>query len=178
MSAITVAQGIGYLTVREVDCLQAIARLLPSDPLCVNIGSGAGTSVLAVYEARPDARIVDIDINPLNGLDQLIVEGVTADWRYRRLTGDSKSIAFDQLYDYLFIDGDHTEPGIRGDLLAWLPRARAGAYILLHDYWPYPEDHELAGVDYWPNVKIVADELLGFDHVVTDIDRIRSYQIP
>lgn len=177
MSAYAVAEGVGYLTRKEVDCLKEVARLLPPNPICVNIGSGAGTSVLAIYEARDDARIVDVDIDPANGVEQLTAEGITADRRYERLTGDSKTIGFDRFYDYLFIDGDHSEAGIRGDLAAWLPRGVKGAYVVLHDYWPYPADHALAGVDYWPFVKRVADEVLGLDSVVSDIDRIRVYQL-
>lgn len=177
MSAHSIAQGIGYLTPREVDCIKLIAERLPEHPLCVNIGSGAGTSVLALYEARADAKIVDIDINPENGIAQLTEAGALADPRYQRLLGASQTIEFHAVYDYLFIDGDHTEDGIRGDLGAWLWRGKPKAFLLVHDYWPYPADHELAGVDYWPDVRRVCDELMAGFVVIADIGRIRVYQL-
>ena len=169
--------GFGYLTVRELNAIQQIAKLLPPNPLCVNIGSGAGTSVVAVLEARSDAKVIDVDIDPLNGVAQIREAGYLDSPRYERIIADSKTIKWPYLCDYLFVDGDHTEPGIRGDLLTWLPRVQKGGYVLLHDYWPYPADHELAGVDYWPDVRKAADEMMNPHDVILDVDRLRIYQL-
>lgn len=40
------------------------------------------------------------------------------------------------LYDFMFIDGDHTLPGIAQDFFTWFPRLRVGGTILLHDVNP------------------------------------------
>ena len=176
MSANDLAVGFGYITVRELNCIQQIVKLLPPDPICVNIGSGAGTSVVAVLEARPDAKVVDVDIDPLNGVTQIREAGYLYSGRYTRIVSDSKIVRWPHKCQYLFIDGDHSEPGIRGDLVTWLPCVAKGGYILLHDYWAYPPDHELAGRIDWPNVREVADEVLAAYAVVMDVDRIRVYQ--
>lgn len=170
------AVGFGYITVKELNAIQQIAVLLPPAPLCVNIGSGAGTSVIAVLEARSDAKIVDVDIEAMNGIVQIQEAGYLNSGRYERIISDSKLVKWPYLCDYLFIDGDHTDPGIRGDLEVWLPRVRKGGYVLIHDYWPYPADHELAGVDYWPDVRKVANEIMSDYTVVLDVDRLRVYQ--
>ena len=86
-------------------------------------------------------------------------------------------MTFTKKIDYLFIDGDHMENGVRRDCVAWLPHMNAGGYVLFHDYWPYPADHALAGVDYWPHVRMVADEVMKDAAVVLDSDRLRVYQV-
>lgn len=171
------AVGFGYITVKELNAIQQVAALLPPDPVCVNIGSGAGTSVIAVLEARRDAKVIDVDIDPDNGIVQINEAGYLNSGRYERIVSDSKLVKWPYLCDYLFIDGDHTDPGIRGDLAVWLPRVRKGGYVLIHDYWPYPPDHELAGVDYWPDVRRVVNEVMDANSVVLDSDRLRVYQI-
>jgi len=174
--AAELVQGFGYITVRELVAIQEIVKLLPPDPVCVNIGSGAGTSVIAVLEARPDAHVVDVDIDAMNGVAQIREAGYLYSGRYTRIVNDSKLVDWPHECSYLFIDGDHTDPGIRGDLVTWLPHVVKGGYILLHDYWPYPPDHELAGRDYWPDVRKVADEVMAAYAVIVDVDRIRAYQ--
>jgi len=36
--------------------------------------------------------------------------------------------------DFVFLDGDHSEPGVAADLAAWAPRVRAGGWLGGHDY--------------------------------------------
>jgi hypothetical protein len=146
------AKGIGYLFVDEVDEIVRIAKQLPANAICANIGSGAGTSVLAVLLNRDDVMLYDIDITPDNGVAQMREFGKDDPRYWRRLTGDSKSIAYDgPPLDYLFVDGDHSDAGLRGDLAAWLPRCNPDAWVLIHDY----------SRDVWPDVARVTDEVMG-----------------
>ena len=179
MSALDIAKGIGYLTVKEVNEIKRIASMLPADPIAVNIGSGAGTSVIAVLEERSDVMLFDVDLDLSHGRTQLIEEGYFADARLHRIEGDSSDVGerFPATVDYLFVDGDHVMPGVQRDCAAWLPKMRPGGFVLFHDYWPYPADHELAGVNYWPDVKAVADVAMQGALVVADVDRIRVYQV-
>jgi predicted O-methyltransferase YrrM len=65
------------------------------------------------------------------------------------LRGDSVDMAAsleDGSLDFVFIDGDHTEPGFRRDLLAWAPKVKADGVVFGHDYS-------------WPTVQRVLDEL-------------------
>lgn len=179
MSALDIAKGLGYLTVNEVEAIKAIAQRLPRDPIGVNIGSGAGTSVIAILEECQDIILYDVDLDLANGASQLAEEGYREDARLRRVQGDSAEVGrrFTLPIDYLFIDGDHFAPGVLADCEAWLPHMKSNGYVLFHDYHPYPADHDLAGVDYWPDVRAVADEQMRGAVIVLDADRLRVYQI-
>lgn len=149
---IKLAQGIGYLYLDELQAIIEVAEQLPPTPVCANIGSGAGTSALAVMLTRPDATLYDIDITPDNGQAQMREFGLIDSPRYHRLTGDSKTIAYDgPILDYLFVDGDHSAAGLRGDLRTWLTRVANGGVVLIHDYER----------DVWPDVRRVTDEVMG-----------------
>ena len=180
MSAFDIAIGQGYLTVNEVKAIKDIAHRLPRDPIGVNIGSGAGTSAIAILEEVNDITLYDVDLDLNHGKDQLRECGYHEDIRLKRIQGDSAEVGRDFTLgvDYLFIDGDHFEPGVRADCRAWLPHMRSGGFVLFHDYHPYPPDHDLAGVDYWPHVRMVADEVMTGYTVVLDADRLRVYQLP
>lgn len=180
MSSFDIAIGQGYLTINEVKAIKETCHFLRRNPIGVNIGSGAGTSAIAVLEEVGDITLYDIDLDLAHGAAALRELGYHQDARLKRVQGDSAEIgrAFEGEIDYLFIDGNHSEDGVRADCQAWLPHMRSGGFVLFHDYWPYPADHELAGVDYWPHVRMVADEMMtGYD-VVLDSDRLRVYQLP
>jgi predicted O-methyltransferase YrrM len=177
-TALELAVAFDYLTVREVGCIKTYVQRMPHFSVGVNIGSGAGTSVLAALEERSDITLYDIDLNLLNASDQYRLAGVEGDGRLIRMEGDSKHLpwTYGQIH-YLFVDGDHSEEGIRGDLHEWVPRVAPGGFILLHDFWPYPSDHPQAGIDWWPAVRSAALEMLDDYAVVADVDRIRVYQV-
>lgn len=179
MSAVELAIGQGYLTVKEVEAIKSIVHLLPSNAIGVNIGSGMSTSTIAVLEDAPDITLYDIDLDLSHGATPLREHGYHEDIRLKRIQGDSGIVGLTFLFkiDYLFIDGDHLETGVRADCKAWLPRMNSGGYVLFHDYWPYPADHALAGVDYWPHVRLVADEEMKDATVIMDADRLRVYQV-
>lgn len=148
---------LGYLDHDEIDLLQATAMRLPKNPLTANIGAGAGTSALAIAEARPDAMIYSVDISPggpLGGLEgeRNAFDGAGMKWP-NQILGDSKAVgklwAGDK-FDMIFIDADHSEEGIRGDIAAWMPHLKPGGFVVFHDYTMHM----------WPAVKVVVDELI------------------
>ncbi len=53
----------------------------------------------------------------------------------------------DKFFNFVFLDGDHGESGLRADIAAWLPKVRAGGMLLLHDI-------------NWPGARAMADALL------------------
>ena len=179
MTAVQLAIGQGYLTVKEVEAIKEVVRLLPVNAIGVNIGSGMATSTIAILEEQTEITLYDVDIDLTHGAQQLSEHGYDADPRLKRIQGDSGivGLTFQDQIDYLFVDGDHTESGILADCVAWLKHVKAGGYVLFHDYWPYPDDHALAGVDYWPAVRKVVDEVLHDATVVMDVVRIRVYRL-
>lgn len=48
--------------------------------------------------------------------------------------------------DFVFLDADHTEEGIRRDIEAWAPKVKKGGMVLGHDL-------------HWPTVRMVIDEI-------------------
>ncbi len=40
------------------------------------------------------------------------------------------------VFDFAFIDGDHTYEGVRADWLMWSPLVRSGGLVAFHDTWP------------------------------------------
>ena len=146
-----VANWLTYLTLAEVDALKAIVKSLPSNPEVVNIGAGGGTSGLAIMEAREDVRLTTIDVtlesSPMGCLvaeTQVLTDaGILPDavHRYRQIHGDSKKIGLHWknhsggwLANFVFVDGDHSYEGARGDISIWLNRVRPGGIIAVHDY--------------------------------------------
>lgn len=146
----------GYLTHPEIDMLKRITRTLLPNPLIVNIGAGAGTSTLAFLEARKDALIFSIDIltnerevttNEHLRLAEIDLQDAQ---RVIRVWGDSKVVG--QVWrwqtDLVFVDGDHEQAGIVGDLQAWKGRVKYGGWLVFHDY----------GSPRWPHVKETVDK--------------------
>lgn len=52
------------------------------------------------------------------------------------------------VYDFAFIDGDHTYEGVREDWLNYSPMVRPGGLVAFHDTWPNFDRHE-PGVVRW-----------------------------
>lgn len=134
-----------YLLDGEVELLHNLARSLRQGAQIINIGAGAGTSALAFLEARGDLQVTTVDKqmepSPLGGLgSEAVVVKESGYWgqlRYRQIHGDSKEVGqywSEGYVDLVFIDGDHSYEGCRGDIEAWRPHVRAGGYIVLHDF--------------------------------------------
>lgn len=177
MSSTDLRNAFHYLYEAELPYLKELANLLPANPAVVNIGAGAGTSGLALMESRPDLFLITIDItaesSPFGCLEaeetELRKSGYWDQGRNLQVHADSKKVAPDwwgspnDKVDMVFIDGDHSYVGCKGDILAWLPHIKDGGIIAVHDY----KKHELP-VDFansphpmpWPGVDEAVDELL------------------
>lgn len=179
-----------YLFPEELEVLKEFSRCLYDEerPVIINIGAGAGTSALAFLESNPLVRVYSIDIqkedSPLGCLyaELAAVEAASPLFWFRlnQFHGDSKEIGkhwqdkgtpdnpypFYGLANIVFIDGDHSYEGCRGDIEAWLPNLRSGGLLLIHDY---NKEEVIAAMDYdpatmphykeWPGVNQAVDEL-------------------
>jgi predicted O-methyltransferase YrrM len=142
--ALKVARAFGYMYDWEVLTLQVIVRSLPLNAMIINIGAGAGTSGLAMAEARldllPNIYTVDIaqDGGPLGGL--VSEQHAFRDYNtplVNQILGDSYDVgmAWDKgPVDLVFVDGNHSSLGVERDIDAWLPFVKNGGYMLFHDY--------------------------------------------
>ena len=157
-----------YLVDGEVEFLQELASSLSADPVVVNIGAGVGTSCLTFLEARWDINVVTVDNQaeepPVDSGSSLRKEEASLReagmWGHRhyQVHGDSKEIGktWPDPVDMVFVDGDHSYGGCRGDIEAWAPHVRTGGVIAIHDYDAL---HRGDNTWYAPIVRAVDDTL-------------------
>ena len=154
---------------------ELIQGINKKDPVIINIGAGAGTSGLAALESREDAIVHTIDVtdepNPLGCLsgERLVVGQAgldhLADVRWFQHHGDSKAIGRKWMIkvDMVYIDGDHTYEGCRGDIEAWLPHLRTGGLIVIHDYGK----QDLPVNEFGPHPKVLMEIDRAVDELLT-----------
>jgi predicted O-methyltransferase YrrM len=133
-----------YLFVEELVELQRLARMLPDNPVVVNIGAGAGTSGLAFRESRPDLWLFTVDKqraeSPLGCLvaeEKVLRDAGLWDDQVQQIHGDSKEFGSNWLgdpVDMVFVDGDHSYEGCAGDIEAWIPNLKPGGLLAVHDF--------------------------------------------
>lgn len=170
-----------YLYPAEVPTLKWLVQSLPPHPLVVNIGAGAGTSGLAILESRPDAWLVTVDIQDESSpFGCLVAErdvvnraglGDIFGFRWFQIHADSKEVGRNYRHWFanltkmpamVFVDGDHSYEGCKGDIEAWMPHLAPGGIIAVHDFEkerlaPNPDGpHPLP----WPGVSQAVHELL------------------
>lgn len=137
----TLQAAFGYLFVEEVQALKEIVRMLPSDPEVLQIGAGAGTSSLAILEARDDVHLTTIDIeagdSPFGSLfaERKVVTEAGHINRLMQIHGDSKQIDLRPVtFDMVFIDGDHSYEGCYSDITRWATYIVPDGIMAIHDY--------------------------------------------
>jgi predicted O-methyltransferase YrrM len=188
--SISLQKAFKYLFPAEVPALKDLARSLPPNPVVINIGAGAGTSGLLFMESRPDLFLYTIDIqrdnSPFGCLfaeEQVLRAAGFGDYprRWMQFHGDSKEYGkgwqslclklFDNVrmgiathkVDFVFIDGDHSYEGCKGDIEAWLPNIKPGGIIAIHDYKKHLLQYDESTCPHprpWPGVDRAVDELL------------------
>jgi predicted O-methyltransferase YrrM len=174
-TARNVAEWLGYLTVRELDAIKTLARLLPPRPLVVNIGAGAGTVTLGILEERDDALIFSIDVKTnedeinTNEHLRLAEAGYSETGQVIRVWGDSKIVGKRWRWpaDLIVVDGDHTQAGLQGDIDAWLHHVRPGGIIAYHDYTR----------KHWPDVQPTVDAAMTGAQQLLWVDTLIAYRV-
>lgn len=113
------------LTMAEREWLRDQAAALPADAVIVHIGVDRGASVLCSRAGNPEAAIIgiDLDLGKFEGHQDSMTALVEV---------DSRRYAMDGEVDFLFIDGDHEEEGVKADIENWLPSVQG--VVAFHDY--------------------------------------------
>ena len=122
----------------------------------VEIGRFTGGSTLVMGMANEAIPIFSIDISPRDDKalrDILDANGIGDN--IELITADSRKISsihgrsFENTFDFLFIDGDHSRAGCLADINAWWPRLSPGGMMVLHDCYAshtYESAEALQGV--------------------------------
>lgn len=155
VTAKSLAEKHKLLTVSEVHALQSVKDLLPSDPVIVNIGAGAGTSALAFLEMAPDAWLttVDRDEDAVRKEYNALQDSGLDLKRYTVIISDSIETAKvwpDKGIDLLFMDGAHHYDYVKQEINSWASFVNPGGFIFIHDCG--------VGNHAWEQVKRAVDE--------------------
>lgn len=143
----------------EIDSLIKISKLLPNDPIIVEIGTYLGGTTVRLAEIRPDSKITTIDccnhgdnwIEPYGEyVQKYIVEQVLKDKVSKQhllnnihrfdniqfIEGYSPSCIsnWNTPLDLYFEDGDHSNPHLAKNLQFWSKYIKQGGYLAAHDY--------------------------------------------
>ena len=98
---------------------------------CDNIGHAYGIDTWWTYGSDPfkmglkNLNIARQSLHPFIGKNlSLIIDNSTK----------AHEMFPDEHFDYVFIDGDHTEVGCYRDLVSWYPKVKQGGLFAGHDY--------------------------------------------
>jgi predicted O-methyltransferase YrrM len=154
--------------------IEALLDLLATDAPrgVLEIGTArGGTLFLLAYVASDDATLISIDLRysgpcgnagyppafePLfNSFarEQQVIELIRGDSHSDETRAEVERVLGQRAVDFLLIDGDHTETGVRRDFTMYSPLVRRDGYIALHDI--VPGRRELSGgvPDFWNDLK-------------------------
>jgi cephalosporin hydroxylase len=161
-----------FIAIQVASELTALGEILaerrPERALEIGTAHG-GTLFFLTRLASPQATIVSIDLPGGNFGGGYTRIGA---WLYKRfarrkqrlqlLQGDSQTrdmrdrveaVLGGQALDYLFIDGDHSYPGVKCDFEMYGPMVRKGGLIALHDIVEGPPE-KIGGVPrFWRETK-------------------------
>lgn len=167
----------GYLSIGEVTALKNLAAYLPRDAVAVNIGSGMGTSALALLELKNDLYVHSIDIEDESHFGSLRRErealqeaGLWDPSRINQIHGDSREVGKTWEHgpiDLVFVDDGHCYEHVKGDIETWLPYIRDGGLMFFHDYKG----------QYDIGVSQAVDELMTGYERVTHVDTLVAFRI-
>lgn len=126
------------LGLEEITELRQAVNSLQTDAMIINVGPGAGTSAIAMCEARPDCTIYSV------GLENSLYErerGIEFAERCQLVQLDGGSLHVAQAWwrgpvDLVFIDAEHTYEACKADFVAWDQLLRIGGFMIFHDNNP------------------------------------------
>lgn len=172
----------GWMDPADLKFLFEQSRLIPDGGKIVELGSWVGRSITALLLGYPhpglvwsidtfdgvfkgEDAVIHLDRPPLDvfkenvynatGMCPNIIQGNSA---------DSAVFFEDDSIDFLFIDADHSEQGVRKDITNWLPKMKQKSIMSGHD-WGYGP------------VQTAVNALLGAP-AVTESGNIWCVQIP
>lgn len=140
-----VRQWLNYITKGELAYLKGLAKASRPGAKFINIGAGGGTSGTAFMESNPNIKVWTIDpqkeSSPFGCLEgeRAVLEaaGLWPSDRYTAIHARSQDFAKEWdggKVDVVFVDGDHTYEGLKGDIEGWMPHLKRGGLFLVHDY--------------------------------------------
>lgn len=112
--------------------------------VCAEIGVGHGLFSKWLLEHCPDITLYSIDpystglpefrggLNEIQGFQRTYGERSKVIVR----TSEEASKEIDEIFDFVYIDGDHRYETVLNDIQLWYAKIRSGGIISGHDYFP------------------------------------------
>lgn len=155
------------LTKNEAIAIADCIKLLPPNPVIVQIGAYIGASTVAMLETRPDAYIFSIDIKPCPAEFDNLQQAELDTKRVVRVLADSSQINWPVKVDMLFIDGNHFYEAVKADCEAWLDKVQG--LVVFHDYM-------LKDAPAKNQVYEVVREMFGDRQPILQVERIIAFE--
>lgn len=116
-------KGTAHISVKEWEAVRRYCK----DGHYLEIGSFSGYSTTAAYMSAKSITCIDRKVQkiPMKIAD-VFIEGDSME-AYKKLKRED-------LYDFILIDGNHTEEYCAADLKNYYPFLRPGGFIGIHDY--------------------------------------------
>ena len=135
MTSYSLSKTYGLFAVPEIEALKKVVRGLPKDSTAVVLGAGAGTTTLAILEARKDIVVYSVDI-VVSKSERLHAKAGGQLGRLHQIKGRSETIGltWDKPVNLLLVDAWHTYDAVKADNATWLPHLRDRGIAWYHDY--------------------------------------------
>ena len=162
------------MTYAEIEYLRELAGGIDTpNPTIVNIGAADGISTVAFLDARPDAFIFSVDVEPCREEFDHLRECGKETERVVRLLGRSEEVGLHFPYecDLLFIDGGHFNAA--NDIDVWLGLVVPGGIVVLHDYIAPPLPANNPG-SVWQDV----NDKMDMAWKIGEVDRLIAFRVP
>jgi predicted O-methyltransferase YrrM len=162
------------MTYAEIAYLRQLATGIKcANPVIVNIGAADGISTIAFLEARPDAFIFSVDIEPCQQEFDHLRECGQDVTQVVRLLGRSEQVGLHFPYqcDLLFVDGGHFNAA--NDIDTWLSTVMPGGVIAFHDFIPPEDMQENNPGSVWHDVHAKID----MDTKIGEVDRLIAFRV-
>lgn len=132
----------GFLCAEDVDLIRKTIADLGPEPRVADLGAGSGTTALAIFDERRDARVwtVDISREAIEWAGRALQNAGYID-RWRGVVGNARRYwlpedAGAEPLDAVLHDAGHEYGDVLMDLREWLPHVAPGGAVWVHDYGP------------------------------------------
>lgn len=133
-----------YTTNIELIKLYELAKKLPRNSIAIEIGSYIGASSLLIAKGlNNNSKLICIDTWQNDAMTEgnwdsykvflentVSVKNKITEIRKTSLDAGAN---FNEMIDFIFIDGDHSYEGVKQDVDIWFPKLKSGGIIVMHD---------------------------------------------
>ncbi len=134
----------------EQRAIASVVRILPKNPIILEIGTFKGWSAILMAKLRPDAKIITLDPHigipghpEINSSEQEVIKNLMDEKvlnQVQHVVTKSEDYIINSVFDMVFIDGGHTFKDVRKDFYKVKDFIKEGGWFVFHDY------NEMTGV--------------------------------